>query len=238
MEGDSLSKAPWENGREPFSVSSKKITKDAYFLLDSIHFWAAVEAGMSSHQTQEAWPFFGGIFLCQCLPHFPFTPTSLWCLSVRSSLFWTFSSLLLFLWSFAAERLSESIPCPSGPCSALLLLPRAVAQPQPPGSAQAGVDVCPSPIQAWSLAAVASKPCPSLSWAAASWPWLTPCWEYHKQWEQPHTDVQALQISPHGLRVLCVAGALASQGKALSVPLHITVHPVPTARRCFFLPGL
>lgn len=56
-------------------------------------------------------------------------------------------------------------------------------------------EACPGPIQTWSLAVVASKPCPSLSWASTNWPWLSPCWGHDKHWEQPFTGVQALWIS-------------------------------------------
>lgn len=57
-----------------FSVSSEKVTQGAYFLCDNVHLQVAVEADMAPHQTQKGCLFFGGIFLCQCLPHFPFTP--------------------------------------------------------------------------------------------------------------------------------------------------------------------
>lgn len=60
-----------------FSVSSTKVTKGACFLPDNVHFQVAVEADMAPHQAQEGWQIFGGIFLCQCLTHFPFTPAIL-----------------------------------------------------------------------------------------------------------------------------------------------------------------
>lgn len=168
MEEDSLSRAPWENRRVPFSVSSKKVTKDAYFLPDNVHFQAAVEADVAPHQTQETSLLFGSLFVCQCLPHFPFTPVALWH-KFRSKRpeekqkQWKHpKQWRTYTWT------PKSIACPSGPGSALLLLPQLVAQPQPIFP-QGG-----RPIQAWSLALVASKLCPGLSWAGASQPWLTP----------------------------------------------------------------
>lgn len=172
-----------------FSASSKKVTKGAYFLCDNVLFQVAAEADMAPHQTQEGCLFSGGIFLCQCLPHFPFTP------------FDTRSAAKAQRKSRSNENIrnnEEHTLKSQSPYPALL----GCAQPSgccdcrwpshSPWASLRWVPTCvPAPYRHF-LAVLASELCPGLGWAGASWPWLIPCWEHHEKCEQPHTGVQAL----------------------------------------------